>query len=146
MSENQWERLSNGNSPLAHKNLRSPLALPREFCKKVSLLGSKGSTTLRFRSFKVQNRNRRAIGDTASHHTIVPDETGLEFGGNCNGFWRTRSHLLPAPLGICYQHYLISSSIFRCHLIDIEPLAFESVEVRGFEPLAFSLRTRRSTN
>jgi hypothetical protein len=39
LSENQWERLSNRNSPLAHKNLRSLLTLPRELCKKISLLG-----------------------------------------------------------------------------------------------------------
>ena len=48
--------------------------------------------------FKVQNRNRHAIADTASHRSIVPDETAFEFDGNCSGFRRTRS-LVTSTLG-----------------------------------------------
>src|SRR5260221_12650574 len=60
-------------------------------------------------------------------------KTAFEFVGNCSGFRRTRSHLLPALLRICYQHYPTSSSPRQWYPIDIHPLVFRSLEVRGFE-------------
>jgi hypothetical protein len=64
-----------GKFAIGTQNLRSPLTLPRELRKTFSPLCDKGSTSIRFRRFKVQNRNRHAIADTASHYSIVPDET-----------------------------------------------------------------------
>jgi hypothetical protein len=58
-----------------------------------------------------------------------------ELGGNCSGFRRTLSNLLPALLGTCYQHYQITNSIFQLDLLDKEEFTLRILEPRGFEPL-----------
>jgi hypothetical protein len=70
----------------------------------------------------------------------------LEFGGNYSGFQRTRSHLLPALLSICYQHYQRITPIRQLHSVETEKFMLESLEPRGFEPLTSSMPLRRSTN
>ena len=67
-----------------------------------------------------------------------PQHTGTscnELGGNCSGFRRTLSNLLPALLGTCYQHYQITNSIFQLDLLDKEEFTLRILEPRGFEPL-----------
>jgi hypothetical protein len=42
--------------------------------------------------------------------------------------------------------FILSFILTKSRFEQASPMKTEIVEVRGFEPLAFSLRTRRSTN